>query len=370
MRIDKDARKKRISLSILFSVIILLFLIANAVMTGAVAFYLVYRGSLKLGDTPLNFSSLIFNLLLWSIVNGTILAVIVNRIPLKPVDKTLEALKRLSSGDYSARLHFQGPLSRLPVIVELTENFNRMATELQQTVLLRSDFVNNFSHEFKTPIVSVTGFAKLLKRGNLTEEKREEYLDIIETESLRLSQLATNILNLTRVENQNILTDVRNFNLTEQLRTSALMLEVKWTKKHIELLMPADEVYMIGDEELLKQVWINLLDNAIKFSPDYGTVEAQIKRESDMISITISNFGEPIPEKSIDKIFNKFYQADESHSAEGSGIGLAVAKRIIDLHDGKVSVHCENGKISFMVTIPVTEVTDLEHRILTEEYYL
>lgn len=355
MKIDKEAQKKRISISILFSAIVLLFLTINAVVTGAVVFYLVYRGSLKFGDIPLNFSSLIFNLLFWSIVNGTILSVIANRIPLKPVDKTLEALDRLSSGDYSARLHFQGPFSRLPVVVELTENFNKMASELQQTALLRSDFINNFSHEFKTPIVSITGFARLLKRGNLTEEKRQEYLNIIEAESMRLSQLATNVLNLTRVENQNILTDVRLFNLTEQIRTSALVLEGKWTKKHIELLLPADEVYATGDEELLKHVWVNLLDNAIKFSPDYGTVEVRIKSESDLISTTISNFGDPIPEKSIDKIFNKFYQADESHSAEGSGIGLAVSKRIVDLHDGKISVDCKNGKTSFTVTIPVAE---------------
>ncbi len=355
MKIDNDAHKKRISLSILFSAVILVFLVINAVMTAAVVFYLVYRGSLRLGDTPLNFSSLIFHQLIWSIVNGTILAVIANRIPLKPVDKTLEALNRLSSGDYSARLNFQGPLSRMPVIVELTENFNKMASELQQTVLLRSDFINNFSHEFKTPIVSITGFARLLKRRNLTEEKREEYLGIIETESVRLSQLATNILNLTRVENQSILTDVKDYNLTEQLRTSALVLEGKWTKKHIELILPAEEIYVTGDEELLKQVWINLLDNAIKFSPDYGTVEVQINRRSDMISTTISNFGDPIPEKSIDKIFNKFYQADESHSAEGSGIGLAVSKRIVDLHKGKISVQCKNGKTGFTVTLPAAE---------------
>ncbi len=351
MRINTEDRKNRISLTLLFSGIMLLFLIANAVMTSVVIFYLVYRGSLQLGETPLNTSSLILNFLLWSVVDGAILAAITIRFPLKPVNKISNAMNQLASGNFGARLSFKGPLEKHPTVKEFTNSFNTMASELQQTEMLRSDFINNFSHEFKTPIVSITGFAKLLKRGNLPREKQTEYLDAIEEESVRLSQLATNVLNLTKVENQNILTDVNRFNLSEQLRTSALLLEGKWTKKHIELILPMDEFYINANEELLKQVWLNLLDNAIKFSPDYGTVEVQIKNSQDT-SVSISNYGDAIPEGSMDKIFNKFYQVDESHSKEGNGVGLAVVKKIVDLHDGEITVNCKDGKTTFIVTIP------------------
>ena len=352
MKINTEDRKNRISLTLLFSGIMLLFLIANAVMTSAAIFYLVYRGSLQLGDTPLNASSLILNFLLWSIVNGAILAAITFRLPLKPVNKILNAMNQLASGNYNVRLSFKGPLGKLPITTEFTNSFNTMASELQQTEMLRSDFINNFSHEFKTPIVSIAGFAKLLKRGSLSEEKKSEYLDAIEEESVRLSQLATNVLNLTKVENQNILTDVKQFNLSEQLRTSALLLESKWTKKHIDLILPMDEFFVIASEELLKQVWLNLLDNAIKFSPDYGTVEMQIKEDAEGLLVAVSNYGEAIPAESMDRIFNKFYQADESHSTEGNGVGLAVVKKIIDLHDGRITVDCKDGKTSFTITIP------------------
>jgi len=351
MRINTEDRKNRISLTLLFSGIMLLFLIANAVMTSVVIFYLVYRGSLQLGETPLNASSLILNFLLWSVVDGAILAAITIRFPLKPVNKISNAMNQLASGNFGARLSFKGPLEKHPTVKEFTNSFNTMASELQQTEMLRSDFINNFSHEFKTPIVSITGFAKLLKRGNLPREKQTEYLDAIEEESVRLSQLATNVLNLTKVENQNILTDVNRFNLSEQLRTSALLLEGKWTKKHIELILPMDEFYINANEELLKQVWLNLLDNAIKFSPDYGTVEVQIKNSQDT-SVSISNYGDAIPEGSMDKIFNEFYQVDESHSKEGNGVGLAVVKKIVDLHDGEITVNCKDGKTTFIVTIP------------------
>ena len=353
MKINAEERKSRFTLTLLFSGVVLLVLIINTILTGLLIYYLVYHGQLQLGDAELKAGSLVLNLLLWSIVIGAVLAALASRFPLKPVNKILNAINRLAAGDYTARLTFKGPISKTPPVREITNSFNLMATELQHTEELRSDFVNNFSHEFKTPIVSIAGFAKLLKRGNLPEERQKEYLDAIEEESMRLAQMATNVLNLTKVENQSILTDVRRFNLSEQLRTSMLLLESKWTKKHIELLLPSEEYYMSGNEELMKQVWINLFDNAIKFSPDYGTVEAQIRLDGGLCQVLVSNFGEAIPEESMGKIFNKFYQADESHAAEGNGVGLAVAKKIVDLHGGTVSALCRDGKTTFTVTFPV-----------------
>ncbi len=353
MKIKFAVQRRRLSLLLLFSVVGLLLLLVTSAITGAVVFFLIYRGALVLGHTEVHSGKLFFNLGLISVGIGAVLAFVTVHFPLKPINKILNAMNRLASGDYSVRLSFRGVFARIPAVAELTESFNRMASELEHTEMLRSDFINNFSHEFKTPIVSIAGFAKLLKRGNLTEEKKTECLDIIEEESLRLSQMATNVLNLTRVENQTILTDVAEFNLTEQIRTCVLMLESKWTKKHIEFSLPEEEYYAFGNEELLRHVWINLIDNAIKFSHEYGTVEICIGPTPRMIHVTVIDFGEGIPEEAQGRIFNKFYQADESHATKGNGVGLAVVKRIVDLHGGKIGVESGNGRTSFTVSLPL-----------------
>ncbi len=352
MKSNTEGRKHRLPLILIFSGIVLLFFIVTAAIVSVVIVFLIYRGTLPLGDAEIRVGTFILNFVLWSLIIGAALAVITSRFPLKPLNNVLSTLNRLASGDYSARLVFKGFLSKNKTIKELTNSFNTMASELEQTELLRSDFINNFSHEFKTPIVSIAGFAKLLKRGNLPAEKQIEYLDVIEEESLRLSQMASNVLSLTKVESQNILTDVKHFNLSEQIRTCILTLERKWSKKHIELFLPLEEYFIYANEELMKQVWINLLDNAVKFSSDYGTVEAQIRQENELTCVMISNFGEPIPKEKQEKIFNKFYQADESHSAEGNGVGLAVVKKIVDLHGGSIDVRCEGGKTTFTVNLP------------------
>jgi signal transduction histidine kinase len=227
-----------------------------------------------------------------------------------------------------------------------------MAQELDSTEMLRSDFINNFSHEFKTPIVSIVGFAKLLKRGNLTESQKKEYIDIIEEESLRLSAMATNVLNLTKFENQSILSNVTEFNLSEQLRNSILELEGKWTKKHIEFNIDFDEHRIMGNKDMLKQVWLNLIDNAVKFSPEYGTVEVSVADMDKTLSVSVLNYGVEIPIEQREKIFKKFYQADESHTSEGNGIGLAIVKNVTDLHGGTVMVDSENETTKFTVELP------------------
>ena len=161
--------------------------------------------------------------------------------------------------------------------------------------------------------------------------------------------MATNVLNLTKVENQTILTGVTEYNLSEQIRSCVLLLENRWIKKHLEFSLEFDEHEICANEELLKQVFINLIDNAIKFSPEYGTVEIKIEKMNNHYNITVSNTGEEIPKESIEKIFNKFYQADESHAAEGNGVGLAIVKKIIELHKGKVDVKSEYGVTTFEI---------------------
>ena len=347
-----EERKQRLSLTLLFAGLVFVFLFVTVLVIVLAIAWLIRRGILQLGSGAPHTSALLAGMALISLVLGTLLAATAGRYPLRSINAIINAMNRLAAGDFQTRLHFTGPFRNVPVVRELTESFNTMAAELENTSLLRSDFINNFSHEFKTPIVSIAGFAKLLKKGNLPREEQQEYLSIIEDESLRLSTMATNVLNMTRVENQEILTDVRSYNLSEQLRNCVLLMENKWTAKNIDLILDFKEFTVSASEELMKQVWLNLLDNAVKFTTDYGLVEVDIAEKPDSISVSVINSGSEIPEESLERIFQKFYQADESHSAEGNGIGLAVVQKIVELHHGHVAVESHEGRTAFTVTLP------------------
>ena len=178
------------------------------------------------------------------------------------------------------------------------------------------------------------------------------YARAIREESMRLSSMASNVLSLTRVENQTILTDVSRFNLSEQIRSALLLLEEKWTAKDVDLQIDFDEFEIEANEEMLKQVWINLIDNAVKFVPAGGTVGLAIADEGQSLCVKVSNTGIEIPREKQEHIFQKFYQLDESHATQGNGIGLAIVKRIVELHSGCVGVSCEGGITTFFVTLP------------------
>lgn len=287
-----------------------------------------------------------------SLVGGTLMALLLGTFPLRSVSRMTQSLHRLASGDYKVRIEPRGIVGAIAPMRDMVDSFNATAAELEGTEMLRSDFINNFSHEFKTPIVSIAGFAGLLKQGNLTREEQMEYLDIIESESKRLADMATNVLNMTKVENQTILTDVSTFNLSEQLRKCVLLLERKWEKKNLEMNLDLEEYMISGNQELLRQVWVNLLDNAIKFSPECQTVEISAFQTDSTVSVAICNTGSYIPPEQQEAIFRKFYQADRSHNSEGNGIGLAVVKRVVELHKGTVRVESESAYTKFIVTLP------------------
>ena len=345
-------RKQRLSLTILFSAVFLVFFLITGIITAAVIMLLIHQDVLRFGRSRLQTDLLVGAIVLSCVVLGTLVTWIFSRIPLGPVNKLINAMNALAAGEYQTRLRFTGFLSNNPTAWELTNSFNTMAAELESTEMLRSDFINNFSHEFKTPIVSIAGFAKLLKRGNLTPDEQKEYLDIIESESLRLSAMATNVLNMTKVENQTILTDITRYNLSEQIRNCVLLLEPKWAEKNIEWDMEFDEFSISGNRELLQEVWVNLIDNAIKFSPEGSVITISITAEGGDIKVSVTNCGPRIPANSRDMIFRKFYQADRSHGTEGNGIGLAIVKRVAELHGGVVSMESGSGRTTFMVTLP------------------
>ena len=348
-----EKKKRHFGLLLLFIVVLFVTGLTISAVTSLTVYLLVRNGVLQVAaDVVPDMGKLLgFNMLL-SIPVCLLVASAVGKFPLKPVRDLIDGMDRLAAGNFKARVKAGPILRRYPAFVAVTDSFNKMAEELESTETLRSDFINNFSHEFKTPIVSIAGFAKLLRHGNPTPEQQQEYLKVIEEESMRLSYMATNVLNMTKVENQTILTDVTQYNLSEQIRSCLLLLESKWSQKDIELQLDFGEHMICANEELLKQVWINLLDNAVKFTPDGHTIQVQISDTEDSLVVEILNTGSEIPAESQDKIFNKFYQADESHATQGNGVGLAIVKRIAELHGGSVGVVSENDVTTFTVKLP------------------
>lgn len=294
-------------------------------------------------DYPNSFHQPLYLFAVVSLLVSVFMAVFTSHRPLKPWYVLMNAANEISNGNYSVRVNTKGP----EAIQELYCSFNHMAEELGSVEVLRTDFVNNFSHEFKTPIVSIRGFAKMLKRSDLTEIERDEYLDIIISETERLTELSNNVLNLSKIEQQTILSNKKSFNVSEQIRLVIVMMLSKWSKKPVNVTFESDEVYLIGNEELLKQVWINLLDNAIKFSPDNRNVEINIFTEENGIRFNFTDCGNGMTIESTSHIFEKFYQGDISHTVQGNGLGLTISKRIVELHSGTIHVaHSdENGTI-------------------------
>lgn len=348
----KEEKKGRMTLTLLLSGSVFLVTLVTLGIIGIVLLAADRLGLLSRWMEAASILSFFGIIALISLIGGTLLTVFLGTFPLRSINRMTEGLHRLASGDYKARIVPGKILGSIRPIREMIDSFNTTAQELEGTEMLRSDFINNFSHEFKTPIVSIAGFAGLLKQGNLDEQEQKEYLNIIESESRRLAYMATNVLNLTKVENQTILTDVSVFNLSEQLRTCVLLLEAKWEQKDLEMNLELEEHTISGNQELLRQVWVNLLDNAIKFSPEGQSVEISAAEEESSVAVSITNTGSYIPQEQQSAIFRKFYQADRSHNTEGNGIGLAVVKRVVELHGGSIRVESNPSFTKFTVTLP------------------
>ena len=284
-----------------------------------------------------------------SIIIGLILASVLQRIILKPINKLIDGMSALANGEFDTRIN----LGEVMEMQTVSDSFNRLATELENTEILRSDFVNNFSHELKTPIVSLSGLISLMKNENLPLDKKKKYLEIIEEEINRLAEMTTKMLELSRIEKQEIIKDKTRFNLSEQIRNCVLLLEKKWSVKNLSLSLDFDEVYLTANEDMIKQVFINLLDNAFKFAYQDSIVEIKIVSKKDLVIALIKNTGKPISEKDKNKIFNKFYRGENASVGEGNGIGLSLVKNIVDKHNGTIELITQNEETTFKVTFNI-----------------
>lgn len=253
-----------------------------------------------------------------------------------PVMRLNRAMKAVADGDYGVRLEQKKELKE---IQEIYSNFNLMAQELGATEILQTNFVSNVSHEFKTPINAIEGYATLLQgQDQLTNEEKEAYVEKILVNTKRISKLVGNMLLLSKLDNQAIQSKQTKFRLDEQVRQSIVILEPAWEEKNIEFDVEMDDIEYVGNESLLHHVWDNLIGNAIKFSPQDGYIKIRMHRTDEGIIFSIEDEGSGILEKDKKHIFDRFYQSDNSHKEEGNGLGLSLAKQIIDAYNGKIWV--------------------------------
>lgn len=296
-----------------------------------------------------------FIMLCACIIIGSILSAMLSGILLRPLNDLKEGLLKVSKGDFTVRLEENGNSE----LSHIQESFNIMVKELGNTELFRNDFINDFSHEFKTPMVSVYGFAKQLKKGGLTKEQEQEYIDIIINESQRLINMSSNILMLSKLENQEIITDKKDFSLDEELRRCVLQLQGQWGEKNQEVIPDLCEITYYGNSGMLKQVWLNVIGNAVKYTPDGGKIEVKLdinpKNEQE-VRVRITDNGIGMDKATAERIFEKFYQGDSSHATGGNGLGLAMVKRIVELCGGRIRVKSEPDKgTQFTVYLPIEE---------------
>jgi two-component system, OmpR family, phosphate regulon sensor histidine kinase PhoR len=266
----------------------------------------------------------------------------------------LDALERIARGDFSVRLSPDEARDN-PMVSKLTDSVNKMASELHQWESMRQEFISNVSHEIQSPLTSIRGFAKALENDELTIEERHHYLSIIEDESMRLSRVTEDLLKMASLESDSSQFEPKPYRLDKQLRSLILVCEPQWSEKSIHLDVSLDELEVTADEDLLSQVWINLLHNAIKFTPQAGTIKITLSARDNHAEIMISDTGIGISEEDRERIFERFYKADKSRTraSGGSGLGLSIVKKIIDLHKGTIEVKSEvDMGTTFIVNLP------------------
>lgn len=334
-------------LSAMFSLLIFLSLTITVALTGALAMLLFRLGILSGPNRGL----VIFVVATVSVLVGTLLSQFAGRHPLSAITAMSEATKEVAKGNFDVTVAEESPIKELR---DMAHSFNRMTKELAGTELLRSDFVENVSHEFKTPLSAIEGYATLLQKPGLGEKKRAEYTGKILYNTRRLSTLTSNILLLSRLENQELDIPRETFCLDEQLREIILSQEEGWAGKDLELEVDLDSADYRGNRDLLAHVWQNLLSNAVKFTPERGLIRVLLRRDENQLRVSVADTGPGMSEEVQRRIFEKFYQGDHSRASQGNGLGLALAKRVVDLHGGEIAVSSKEGKgTSFTVYLPL-----------------
>lgn len=331
----------------------ILALSVSSLLAGAILI-LIYVTDLKtkwdLTPTKITIIALVLS---W--VSSAVISSLINRNILRPLNHLTEATREIASGNFDIKLdnivNFFTQESELGTLVD---GFRYMAAELSSTEMFRNDFIHNFSHEFKTPIISIRGFARQLYQGNLTPEQQQEFAKIIMDESERLANMSSNVLLMTKLENQTIVSERKPFSLDEQLRDCMLLFEEQWSAKNITINMNLEPITYYQNEELLSHIWTNLISNAIKFTHPGGRLHVSCSKNDTWVSVTVTDNGIGMDDETTKHVFEKFYQGDKSRSTPGNGLGLPLAKRIVDMAGGFIRLKTMPGiGTTFHISLPV-----------------
>ncbi|MGM9904232.1 two-component system sensor histidine kinase [Enterococcus sp. 10A9_DIV0425] len=270
----------------------------------------------------------------FSMIVGTGISIFVGRRILQPISDLRRNMSKVATGDFSIRMDEQ---QKVEEVQQLYKDFNVMVQELSSIETLRNDFVSNVSHEFKTPLATIQGYVQLLQTPNISEEERQIFLQRIIESITQLSHLTENTLKLNKLENQRIQLEKKWFRLDEQIREVIVFLQPKWEQEHLQLTIELDTINYFGNEEFLYQVWLNIMDNAIKYNQSYGTIDVRLTQNHTHVFLEVTDSGIGMDKETQKRLFEKFYQGETSRQFVGNGLGLSLVKKIVELHNGKIN---------------------------------
>lgn len=308
----------------------------------------------QMGGLPMQLVNSLMGFILFMVLIMSIFSTLMRKKQFDFYQSIQDALKLISKGDFTVSIDVPDGWGREEQMNPLIQSINEMTADLGRLEGMRQEFISNVSHEIQSPLTSIGGFARVLKEKDLSHEQRDHYLDIIEQESIRLSRLSDNMLRLSSLESDQHPFYPTEFRLDKQLKDLILASEPQWMDKEIEMSADLESLSVEADSDLLSQVWVNLIHNAIKFTPESGTIWVSLKKEGEEAIIAVEDSGIGMSEESLGQIFDRFYKADKSRTRTGggSGLGLSISQKIIEIHQGKIEVRSQQG-IGTVMTVRV-----------------
>lgn len=299
----------------------------------------------------------IWNFLTYSLIAGSLLILVAAMFLVRPIKKLTKATRQIAAGDFNVKLN----IKQKGELGTLARSFEEMMQDLRQLEQMRREFVSNVSHEVQSPLTSISGYALVLKQVDISDNERSRYLDIIIAEAERMSKMSDSLLKLSLLESQSHQMRLVTLRLDEQIRRVIVAIQPQWSARNIRFELNLKAVILTADHDQLNQVWTNILGNSIKFSNDGGLINVSIKQDIKNVTVRIADTGIGISLEDQKRIFERFFKADRSHSRKygGSGMGLAIVKQIVSLHQGDIRVESEPGRgTTFIVTLPITTPSD------------
>lgn len=357
----KKIRKNRISLRFKLTLASIIILCASC----EIAYLMVFIGFSFFYNGPVTSTVALFMCLvacaITMILGGVALWHSASYVT-NPIVEISKGVQKVADGDFTVQLSFHNDHIKKQLysdeIAVMASNFNKMTRELNGMDYMRKDFMSNVSHEIKTPVTAIAGFSEMLLDGGLSEQEQKEYLSYIYQESQRLSRMSENMLHMSRLDHQNIVNLKQEVKVDEQIRRCIILLGEKWHDRDIQYELQLEQCSIVSDYDLLFQLWTNLIDNAIKYSEQKCTIWITTKVVDNFLHFSIRDEGIGISKENLSKIYDKFYQCDESHKRQGNGLGLSIVKRIIELLNGSILCDSEIGEGTTMTAIlPISSMS-------------